>query len=362
MALRDLVFGIVLLGAAHSAWAAAPSDVIARETGLGTRYFNAQGFSLYTYAHDPAGQSTCVERCAKAWPPLIAAENAQAAGDWTLIARPDGAARQWAYKGHPLYTFARDAAPGSTMGDGVQEVWRLAVDLAPRPKSIMFQGTLSGWVVATTDGATLYMHEGETDTGAHRCTEACARQWKPAAAPVVANPVGDWSVVMRPDGIAQWAFRHHPLYAFAGDAAPGDMRGDGVDGKWHAMVIEPAPGLPQGVRLGPSDYGAILTDARGMTLYSIGDYTRISKTLCLESCLKTYWRPFGAPTDAKPIGNWSVLPGPDGQPQWAYRGRLVFTHTRDTRPGDIEGDRFADGLADFGWDVIQATTLVGHSF
>jgi predicted lipoprotein with Yx(FWY)xxD motif len=30
-------------------------------------------------------------------------------GDWTVITRDDGS-KQWAYKGQPLYTYARDTA------------------------------------------------------------------------------------------------------------------------------------------------------------------------------------------------------------------------------------------------------------
>ena len=41
-----------------------------------------------------------------------------AASDFTVFTRPDGQ-RQSAYKGHPLYFFAGDAAPGDTTGRGV---------------------------------------------------------------------------------------------------------------------------------------------------------------------------------------------------------------------------------------------------
>src|SRR5262245_30442031 len=40
--------------------------------------------------------------CAEQWPPAIAKPDAKSVGDWTIVARPEGA-RQWAYQGHPAH-------------------------------------------------------------------------------------------------------------------------------------------------------------------------------------------------------------------------------------------------------------------
>jgi len=42
-----------------------------------------------------------------------------------VITRDDGQ-RQWAYKGKPLYGWAKDSKPGDRTGDGFNNVWRLA--------------------------------------------------------------------------------------------------------------------------------------------------------------------------------------------------------------------------------------------
>lgn len=83
------------------------------------------GKPLYTFARDSAGagKSVCNGGCATAWPPLAAAAGAADDGDWTVVTRDDGA-KQWAYKGLPLYTFARDTAGGSATG--VSANWPLA--------------------------------------------------------------------------------------------------------------------------------------------------------------------------------------------------------------------------------------------
>jgi predicted lipoprotein with Yx(FWY)xxD motif len=88
---------------------------------------NAAGMSLYTYDKDTAGggKSTCNGPCATNWPPLLAAADAKAGGDYSIITRDDGA-RQWAYKGKPLYLWIKDAKPGDRSGDGFNNAWRLA--------------------------------------------------------------------------------------------------------------------------------------------------------------------------------------------------------------------------------------------
>ena len=85
------------------------------------------GRTLYEFARDVAGsgKSACVDGCATNWPPLAVAPNAAALGDHTIITRADGA-RQWAFKGMPLYYFAKDAKPGDKNGDGAGGVWRVA--------------------------------------------------------------------------------------------------------------------------------------------------------------------------------------------------------------------------------------------
>jgi len=88
---------------------------------------NSAGMTLYTLDNDPAGsgKSACNGTCATNWPPLLASADAKASGDYTIITRDDGA-RQWAFKGKPLYLWIKDAKPGDKTGDGVNQVWRVA--------------------------------------------------------------------------------------------------------------------------------------------------------------------------------------------------------------------------------------------
>jgi predicted lipoprotein with Yx(FWY)xxD motif len=83
--------------------------------------------TLYTFDKDAAGsgKSVCNGPCAQNWPPLAAPAGAAASGDWAVITRDDGS-KQWAYKGKPVYFWAKDQKPGDRTGDGVNGVWRLA--------------------------------------------------------------------------------------------------------------------------------------------------------------------------------------------------------------------------------------------
>ncbi len=87
---------------------------------------NAAGMTLYTFDKDAAGsgKSACNGPCATNWPPLMAAADAKASGDYSIITRDDGS-KQWAYKGMPLYLWAKDGKPGDRTGDGVNNVWHV---------------------------------------------------------------------------------------------------------------------------------------------------------------------------------------------------------------------------------------------
>jgi predicted lipoprotein with Yx(FWY)xxD motif len=85
---------------------------------------NAAGMTLYTFDKDADGKSACNGPCAANWPPLVAAGDAKASGDWTIVTRDDGG-KQWAYKGKPVYLWAKDQKPGDKTGDGFNSVWHV---------------------------------------------------------------------------------------------------------------------------------------------------------------------------------------------------------------------------------------------
>jgi len=81
------------------------------------------GKALYYSDLDVDGRSRCTGACAEMWPPVLASDGASSVvGEWKTIQR--GSARQWAFRGKPVYTYSKDA-PGETKGNGVDGKWHL---------------------------------------------------------------------------------------------------------------------------------------------------------------------------------------------------------------------------------------------
>jgi predicted lipoprotein with Yx(FWY)xxD motif len=105
--------------------ATAPAGVKVQKTAAGEVLADSKGMTLYTFDRDTAGKSACNGPCAQNWPPLAAPADAKSMGEWTVVTRDDGT-KQWAHKGKPLYTFAKDSKPGETAGEGFNKVWHVA--------------------------------------------------------------------------------------------------------------------------------------------------------------------------------------------------------------------------------------------
>jgi predicted lipoprotein with Yx(FWY)xxD motif len=109
--------------------APAKAEVNVATNSLGQILTDSTGMTLYLFANDTAGASTCVDACATAWPPLTATTVSVGAdlteANFSLIARPDGT-QQLAVGGHPLYRFAGDTKAGETTGQGLNGVWYVA--------------------------------------------------------------------------------------------------------------------------------------------------------------------------------------------------------------------------------------------
>ena len=98
------------------------------DTSKGKALVDAKGMTLYVFDKDAAGKSNCNGPCATNWPPLMAKADAKASGDWSIVTRDDGG-KQWAYKGKPLYAWAKDTKPGDSPGTAL-----IMSGTSPRPK------------------------------------------------------------------------------------------------------------------------------------------------------------------------------------------------------------------------------------
>lgn len=124
-ALNRLSAGIVLSLMACNAGFAADATPPGVQVSNGM-FVDAKGMTLYTYDNDKdADKSACVDMCLVNWPALPATGDAKMMGSWMPITRPDGS-KQWAYKGKPLYTYAKDMKAGDVVGDNRGMVWHIA--------------------------------------------------------------------------------------------------------------------------------------------------------------------------------------------------------------------------------------------
>jgi predicted lipoprotein with Yx(FWY)xxD motif len=102
-------------------------------------------------------------------------------------------------------------------------------------------------VLTNSAGFTLYWFAPDTSTTS-KCTGSCTTFWPPVKGPATAGSgvTGTLGTITRTDGSTQATYDGHPLYTFKGDTAPGQNKGNAVNGfggLWHeATVSGTAPG------------------------------------------------------------------------------------------------------------------------
>ena len=324
----------------------APAGVIVERTPAGYNFVTINQRTLY-WSQDELGAKsiTCLEACLETWQPLPAPENVtEVAQGWSTVARPDFGL-QWAYNGRPIYTFVGDTFPGARLGAfaGYRQAklgkWNILFEQVELPSGLSLQSSLLGRVLADHKGRTLYTHAKET-------SPPTDKDWRPLLAPWLAEIQGDWSFQPLPDGTRQWMYKGNPLFLFDRDKDPEDVRGHGVGGLWSAIILETPPGLPTWMTIQRVDLGWVFAAQNGMTIYAPSKPDQIEQAqTCPEDCMQKFWRPVLAEPADKPVGRWSIVEIDGGLRQWTFNGRLLFTHTRDKKPGDMTGNSYAVGYA-----------------
>jgi predicted lipoprotein with Yx(FWY)xxD motif len=96
-----------------------------------------------------------------------------------------------------------------------------------------------GKVLVDKKGLTLYIWDKDATAGNSTCTGACSTVWPPVTVTAMHTygarlTASMFSVIIRADGTKQLAVNGKPLYTFASDTKPGDVKGQGVNG-FHAV-------------------------------------------------------------------------------------------------------------------------------
>jgi predicted lipoprotein with Yx(FWY)xxD motif len=111
--------------------------------------------------------------------------------------------------------------------------------------SALTSRTIGGTQVVTSSaGFTLYWFAPDTSTTS-MCTGSCATYWPPVKGPATAGSgvTGTLGVITRSGGTMQASYDGHPLYTYAGDSAPGQNKGNGLNlsgGLWHEVTVSGA--------------------------------------------------------------------------------------------------------------------------
>jgi predicted lipoprotein with Yx(FWY)xxD motif len=117
-------------------------------------------------------------------------------------------------------------------------------DTEPRAASIGVETTSLGDILVDTEGMTLYVTLNDT-AGVPTCVDACAQAWPPFVADAVEPPApfdtADFDQVPLSDGSFQIVYKGRPLYRFAGDSAPGETNGQGLNGVWYVVGLDGEP-------------------------------------------------------------------------------------------------------------------------
>ena len=138
------------------------------------------------------------------------------------------------------------ACGGSSAGSGgASSTPSSTATAAPSPASsgtALKTGKIGGATVLTNAGGfTLYWFAPDTPTKSN-CDGSCATFWPPVKGPATSGPgvTGKLGTITRSDGTAQAAYNGHPLYTYAGDTAPGQAKGNGLNasgGVWHEVTV-----------------------------------------------------------------------------------------------------------------------------
>ena len=182
------------------------------------------GKTLYAFTNDQntSNGSSCNGGCAAKWPPLMASDEDQNSGNYTVITRDDNS-KQWAYRGIPLYRFIDDNVAGDTMGEGNKNIWYVA---QPTPIT-KYYTTAQGPIHSNTNWISLYVLNNESTTNL-LCKGACLNAWPPLKADTGDINRGDYTIFTNDNNEAQWAYKDRPLYRWKNDSTPGEITGHGL--------------------------------------------------------------------------------------------------------------------------------------
>ncbi|MFE1247989.1 SCO0930 family lipoprotein [Streptomyces sp. NPDC058735] len=216
-----------------------------------------------------------------------------------------------------------------------------------------------GKVVTDSLGLTLYRFDQDADKPPKsNCDGDCAKTWPPVPADDAEAGEGiDKALlgsVTRADGTEQLTVGGWPAYRYAKDVNAGDVKGQGVGGKWYALAPDGKKAQGGGAEAGGTELaglstrndpelGEIVVDKKGMTVYRFMKDEAWPKPVshCTGACLEKW--PLVEPVefgDTRGIQKkgYMIFDRTDGKGvQQTINCSPIYTFAGDKSPGDTNG-------------------------
>jgi len=231
--------------------------------------------------------------------------------------------------------------------------------IAPVPARAEMTGDGLIWVTPT--GMTLYTYRADDSTpGKSQCVnvphpafsdptggfgsiplpradahKSCSQKWPPYLADEQAQPGSDWSLIDRPEGGKQWAYRSHPLYTSIKDHKAGDRNGAvsigqaNLGGRGWSLAMSPL-NLPPGLTLLRREEGLVLATLNNRPVYT----SLPGVEHACYNCEKLF-QPISAPALSSVSGDWAIVGAGAGVRQYAYKHKALYVAPAGMSDGDI---------------------------
>lgn len=272
-------------------------------------------------------------------------------------------ATQATYKHHPLYYWFKDSVKGDITGDKIKNVWHLIYpnkDFMPSVVDTKLSSDYRAQEYLTSETSRALYTFDKDDTNVSNCYDGCAVTWPPYTTKLDKTTVPSGldatklSTIERSDGLTQVTYDGKPLYYYKMDTKTGDTNGDWVKGVWHLIelgskaIVTPKELLKPGSRnvkyLISSDTNSSLNE---YSLYQFDKDTKLFESKCSaddaadgiidnQSCIDR-WPVYTGKSIADGVN--VVTPKLGHENQSTYRGHPMYHWFKDTKKGDITGDK-----------------------
>lgn len=128
-----------------------------------------------------------------------------------------------------LWTIALSVVAALTVASsaGAQERERSTLSYPPGASTVILNGAST-----PAEGRALYVYDKDED-GVSKCVGQCVTAWPPLTPAPGAQASGSWTIITRPDGGKQWAYKGRPVYVFFRDKADSIATGAQIIPGWR---------------------------------------------------------------------------------------------------------------------------------